>query len=79
MSFLGFLALVVNSFAPALRLKLLVTKEINSTTVAMGPQAAQGNEAGQVVHISPHEEMLRFVWLLLICNIIYIILFIWHI
>lgn len=61
MSFLCFFALVVNSFAPALRLKLLVTKEINSTMVAMGPQAAHGNGAGQVVDISPHEEMLRFV------------------
>lgn len=60
-SFLCFFALVVNSFAPALRLKLLVTKEINSTMVVMGPQAAHGNEAEKVVDISPHEEMLRFV------------------
>lgn len=29
--------------------------------VAMGPQAAYGNEAEKVVDISPHEEMLRFV------------------
>lgn len=60
-NFLSFLVLVVNSFAPWLRLKLLVTKEINSTTVVMGPPAALGGGTGWVIHISLHEEMLRIL------------------